>query len=177
MKAKIGITVLAVIFTLANSSCEYIIGGSIRDSGVIIKVVNSEGKNMFDSTTKNAINIDSIRIYRRLANGDTISAENDYDIEANKGKKGFSFSEQHKFLCFYAAASTTKHPELMITRASSVTSYIRWNYNDFDTIVANIYHHGGLHFIDEVYYNGRLMIEGYKKRGSSYAAMTIVKDR
>ena len=86
MKAKIGITVLAVIFTLANSSCEYIIGGSIRDSEVIIKVVNSEGKNMFDSTTKNAINIDSIRIYRRLANGDTIAAENDYDIEANKGK-------------------------------------------------------------------------------------------
>ena len=65
----------------------------------------------------------------------------------------------------------------MVTRASSVTSYIRWKHNDFDTIVTNIYHHGGLHFIDEVYYNGRLMIEGYKKRGSSYAAMTIVKDR
>ena len=177
MKAKIGMTVLAVIFTLANSSCESIIGGSIRDSGVIIKVVNSEGKNMFDSTTKNAINIDSIRIYRRLANGDTIAAENDYDIEANKEKKGFSFSEQHKFLCFYATEATTKHPELEITEASSITSYIRWNYNDLDTIVTNIYHHGGLHFIDEVYYNGRLMIEGYKKRGSSYAAMTIVKNR
>ena len=175
MKAKIGITVLAVIFTLANNSCEYT--GTRLDSQVIIKVVNSEGKNMFESTTKNAINIDSIRIYRQLANGDTIAAENDYDIEANKGKKGFSFSEQHNFLCFYAAASTTKHPELKITEASSVTSYIRWKHNDFDTIVTNIYHHGGLHFIDEVYYNGRLMIEGYKKRGSSYAAMTIVKDR
>ena len=174
MKAKIGMTVLAVIFTLANSSCEYT--GTRIDDEIIIKVVNSEGKNMFDSTTKNAINIDSIKIYRRLANGDTIAAENNYNFEANKGK-GFSFSEQHKFLCFYAAASTTKHPELMITRASSVTSYIRWKHNDFDTIVANIYHHGGLHFIDEVYYNGRLMIEGYKKRGSSYAAMTIVKDR
>ena len=174
MKAKIGITVLVVIFTLANSSCEYT-GTRINDK-VIIKVVNSEGKNMFESTTKNAINIDSIKIYRRLANGDTIAAENNYDIESNKGK-GFSFSEQHKFLCFYAAASTTKHPELKITEASSVTSYIRWKYNDLDTIVANIYHHGGLHFIDEVYYNGRLMIEGYKKRGSSYAAMTIVKDR
>ena len=173
MKAKIGITVLAVIFTLANNSCEYT--GTRLDSQVIIKVVNSEGKNMFDSTTKNAINIDSIKIYRRLANGDTIAAENNYDIESNKGK-GFSFWEQDKFLCFYAAASTTKHPELKITEASSVTSYIRWKHNDFDTIVANIYHHGGLHFIDEVYYNGRLMIEGYKKRGSSYAAMTIVKD-
>ena len=176
MKAKIGITVLAVIFTLANSSCEYIIGGSIRDSEVIIKVVNSEGKNMFDSTTPNAINIDSIKIYRRLANGDTIAAENNYDIEANKGK-GFSFSEQHKFLRFYATASTTKHPELKITEASSVTSYIRWKHNDFDTIVTNIYHHGGLHFIDEVYYNGKLMIEGYKKRGSTDARMTIIKDR
>ena len=172
MKAKIGITVLAVIFTLANSSCEYT--GTRLDSQVIIKVVNSEGKNMFDSTTQNAINIDSIKIYRRLANGDTIAAENNYDIESNKGK-GFSFSKQHKFLCFYAAASTTKHSELKITEASSVTSYIRRNYNDLDTIVANIYHHGGLHFIDEVYYNGKLMIEGYKKRGSSYAAMTIVK--
>ena len=176
MKAKIGITVLAVIFTFANSSCESIIGGSIRDSEVIIKVVNSEGKNMFDSTTKNAINIDSIKIYRRLANGDTIAAENNYDIESNKGK-GFSFWEQDKFLCFYATEATTKHIELRITEASSITSYIRWKYNDLDTIVANIYHHGGLHFIDEVYYNGRLMIEGYKKRGSSYAAMTIVKDR
>jgi len=174
MKAKIGITVLAVIFTFANSSCESIIGGSIRDSEVIIKVVNSEGKNMFDSTTKNAINIDSIRIYRRLANGDTIAAENNYNFEANKGK-GFSFSERRKFLRFYATDATTKHPELKITEASSVTSYIRWKHNDFDTIVANIYHHGGLHFIDEVYYNGRLMIEGYKKRGSSRAAMTIVK--
>ena len=173
MKAKIGMTVLAVIFTLANSSCEYT--GTQIDDEIIIKVVNSEGKNMFDSTTKNAINIDSIKIYRRLANGDTIAAENDYDIEANKGKKGFSFSEQRKFLRFYAAASTTKHPELMVTRASSITSYIRWNYNDLDTIVANIYHHGGLHFIDEVYYNGRLMIEGYKKRGSTDARMTIVK--
>ena len=174
MKAKIGITVLAVIFTLANSSCEYIIGGSIRDSGVIIKVVNSEGKNMFDSTTKNAINIDSIKIYRRLANGDTIAAENNYNFESNKGK-GFSFWEQDKFLRFYATEATTKHPELEITEASSITSYIRWNYNDLDTIITNIYHYGGLHFIDEVYYNGRLMIEGYKKRGSSYAAMTIVK--
>ena len=168
-------TVLAVIFALANSSCEYT--GTRLDSQVIIKVVNSEGKNMFDSTTPNAINIDSIKIYRRLANGDTIAAENDYNIEANKGKKGFSFSKQHKFLCFYAAASTTKHSELKITEASSVTSYIRWNYNDLDTIVANIYHHGGLHFIDEVYYNGKLMIEGYKKRGSTDARMTIVKDR
>ena len=174
MKAKIGITVLAVIFSLANNSCEYT--GTRLDSQVIIKVVNSEGKNMFDSTTKNAINIDSIRIYRRLANGDTIAAENDYDIEANKGK-GFSFWEQDKFLCFYATDATTKHPELMVTRASSVTSYIRWNYNDLDTIVANIYHYKGLHFIDEVYYNGRLMIEGYKKRVSSRAEMTIVKDR
>jgi len=174
MKAKIGITVLAVIFTLANNSCEYT--GTRLDSQVIIKVVNSEGKNMFDSNTKNAINIDSIRIYRRLANGDTIAAENNYNFEANKGK-GFSFSEQHKFLCFYATDATTKHIELRITEASSITSYIRWNYNDLDTIVTNIYHHGGLHFIDEVYYNGRLMIEGYKKRGSSYAAMTIVKDR
>ena len=173
MKAKIGMTVLAVIFTLANSSCEYT--GTRLDSQVIIKVVNSEGKNMFESTTKNAINIDSIRIYRQLANGDTIAAENDYDIEANKGKKGFSFSEQRKFLRFYAAASTTKHPELMVTRTSSVTSYIRWKHNDLDTIVTNIYHHGGLHFIDEVYYNGRLMIEGYKKRGSTDARMTIVK--
>ena len=174
MKAKIGITVLAVIFTLANSSCEYT--GTQIDDEIIIKVVNSEGKNMFDSTTPNAINIDSIKIYRRLANGDTIAAENNYDIESNKGK-GFSFSEQHKFLCFYATDATTKHPELKITEASSVTSYIRWKHNDFDTIVANIYHHGGLHFIDEVYYNGRLMIEGYKKRGSTDARMTIVKDR
>ena len=174
MKAKIGITVLAVIFTLANNSCEYT--GTQIDDEIIIKVVNSEGKNMFDSTTKNAINIDSIKIYRRLANGDTIAAENNYDIEANKGK-GFSFSERRKFLRFYATDATTKHIELRITEASSVTSYIRWKHNDFDTIVANIYHHGGLHFIDEVYYNGRLMIEGYKKRGSSYAAMTIVKDR
>ena len=174
MKAKIGITVLAVIFSLANNSCEYT--GTRLDSQVIIKVVNSEGKNMFESTTKNAINIDSIKIYRRLANGDTIAAENDYDIEANKGK-GFSFWEQDKFLCFYATDATTKHPELMVTRASSVTSYIRWNYNDLDTIVANIYHYKGLHFIDEVYYNGRLMIEGYKKRVSSRAEMTIVKDR
>ena len=172
MKAKIGITVLAVIFTLANNSCEYT--GTLIDDKVIIKVVNSEGKNMFDSNTKNAINIDSIRIYRRLANGDTIAAENNYNFEANKGK-GFSFSEQHKFLCFYATDATTKHIELRITEASSISSYIRWNYNDLDTIVTNIYHHGGLHFIDEVYYNGRLMIEGYKKRGSSYAAMTIVK--
>ena len=174
MKAKIGMTVLAVIFTLANSSCEYT--GTQIDNQVIIKVVNSEGKNMFDSTTKNAINIDSIKIYRRLANGDTIAAENNYDIESNKGK-GFSFWEQDKFLCFYATEATTKHIELRITEASSITSYIRWNYNDLDTIVANIYHYKGLHFIDEVYYNGKLMIEGYKKRGSSYAAMTIVKDR
>ena len=174
MKAKIGMTVLAVIFTLANSSCEYT--GTLIDDKVIIKVVNSEGKNMFDSATQNAINIDSIKIYRRLANGDTIAAENNYDIEANKGK-GFSFSEQHKFLRFYATEATTKHIELRITEASSITSYIRWNYNDFDTIVANIYHYKGLHFIDEAYYNGRLMIEGYKKRGSSYAAMTIVKNR
>ena len=174
MKAKIGITVLAVIFTLANNSCEYT--RTRIDDKVIIKVVNSEGKNMFDSATQNAINIDSIKIYRRLANGDTIAAENNYDIEANKGK-GFSFSEQHKFLRFYATASTTKHPELKITEASSVTSYIRWKHNDFDTIVANIYHHGGLHFIDEVYYNGKLMIEGYKKRGSTDARMTIIKDR
>ena len=174
MKAKIGITVLAVIFTLANSSCEYT--GTQIDDEIIIKIVNSEGKNMFESTTKNAINIDSIRIYRRLANGDTIAAENNYDIESNKGK-GFSFSEQHKFLRFYATEATTKHPELEITEASSVTSYIRWNYNDLDTIITNIYHYGGLHFIDEVYYNGKLMIEGDKKRGSSYAAMTIVKDR
>jgi hypothetical protein len=172
MKAKIGITVLAVIFTLANSSCEYT--GTRINGEVIIKVVNSEGKNMFESSTKNAINIDSIKIYRRLANGDTIAAENNYDIESNKGK-GFSFSEQHKFLCFYATEATTKHPELEITEASSITSYIRWKYNDLDTIVANIYHHGGLHFIDEVYYNGRLMIEKYKKRVSSRAAMTIVK--
>ena len=174
MKAKIGITVLAVIFALANSSCEYT--GTQIDDEIIIKVVNSEGKNMFDSTTKNAINIDSIKIYRRLANGDTIAAENNYDIESNKGK-GFSFWERDKFLRFYATEATTKHPELEITEASSITSYIRWNYNDLDTIVTNIYHHGGLHFIDEVYYNGKLMIEGYKKRGSSYAAMTIVKDR
>ena len=174
MKAKIGITVLAVIFTLANSSCEYT--GTRIDDKVIIKVVNSEGKNMFDSNTKNAINIDSIKIYRRLANGDTIAAENNYDIEANKGK-GFSFWEQDKFLRFYATDATTKHIELRITEASSITSYIRWKHNDLDTIVTNIYHHGGLHFIDEVYYNGKLMIEGYKKRGSSYAAMTIVKDR
>ena len=172
MKAKIGMTVLAVIFVLTNSSCEYT-GTRINDK-VIIKVVNSEGKNMFESTTKNAINIDSIRIYRRLANGDTIAAENNYDIESNKGK-GFSFWEQDKFLRFYATEATTKHPELEITEASSIMSYIRWNYNDLDTIVTNIYHHGGLHFIDEVYYNGKLMIEGYKKRGSSYAAMTIVK--
>ena len=174
MKAKIGMTVLAVIFTLANNSCEYT--GTRIDDEIIIKVVNSEGKNMFDSTTPNAINIDSIKIYRRLANGDTIAAENNYDIEANKGK-GFSFSERRKFLRFYATDATTKHIELRITEASSVTSYIRWKYNDFDTIVANIYHHGGLHFIDEVYYNGRLMIEGYKKRGSTDARMTIVKDR
>ena len=174
MKAKIGMTVLAVIFTLANSSCEYT--GTQISKRVIIKVVNSEGKNMFDSTTQDAINIDSIKIYRRLANGDTIAAENNYNIESNKGK-GFSFWEQDKFLCFYATEATTKHSELKITEASSVTSYIRWKYNDLDTIVANIYHHGGLHFIDEVYYNGKLMIEGYKKRGSSYAAMTIVKNR
>ena len=174
MKAKIGITVLAVIFVLANNSCEYT--GTRIDDEIIIKVVNSEGKNMFDSTTKNAINIDSIKIYRRLANGDTIAAENNYNFEANKGK-GFSFSEQHKFLCFYATEATTKHPELEITEASSITSYIRWKYNDFDTIVTNIYHYGGLHFIDEVYYNGRLMIEGYKKRGSTDARMTIVKNR
>ena len=174
MKAKIGMTVLAVIFVPANSSCEYT--GTLIDDKVIIKVVNSEGKNMFDSTTQNAINIDSIKIYRRLANGDTIAAENNYDIEANKGK-GFSFWEQDKFLRFYATDATTKHIELRITEASSITSYIRWKHNDLDTIVTNIYHHGGLHFIDEVYYNGKLMIEGYKKRGSSYAAMTIVKDR
>ena len=174
MKAKIGMTVLAVIFVLANNSCEYT--GTRIDDEIIIKVVNSEGKNMFDSTTQNAINIDSIKIYRRLANGDTIAAENNYDIEANKGK-GFSFSERRKFLRFYATDATTKHIELRITEASSVTSYIRWKHNDFDTIVANIYHHGGLHFIDEVYYNGRLMIEGYKKRGSTDARMTIVKDR
>ena len=145
MKAKIGMTVLAVIFTLANNSCEYT--GTRLDSQVIIKVVNSEGKNMFESTTKNAINIDSIKIYRRLANGDTIAAENNYNFEANKGK-GFSFSEQHKFLCFYATEATTKHIELRITEASSITSYIRWKHNDLDTIVTNIYHHGGLHFID-----------------------------
>ena len=174
MKAKIGMTVLAVIFALANNSCEYT--GTRINGEVIIKVVNSEGKNMFDCNTKNAINIDSIKIYRRLANGDTIAAENNYDIESNKGK-GFSFWEQDKFLCFYATEATTKHIELRITEASSVTSYIRWKHNDFDTIVTNIYHHGGLHFIDEVYYNGKLMIEGYKKRGSSYAAMTIIKDR
>ena len=172
MKAKIGMTVLAVIFTLANSSCEYT--GTRINGEVIIKVVNSEGKNMFDSTTKNAINIDSIKIYRRLANGDTIAAENNYNFEANKGK-GFSFWEQDKFLCFYATDATTKHIELRITEASSITSYIRWNYNDLDTIVTNIYHHGGLHFIDEVYYNGKLMIEGYKKRVSSRAEVTIVK--
>ena len=122
MKAKIGITVLAVIFTLANNSCEYT--GTRINGEVIIKVVNSEGKNMFDSTTQNAINIDSIKIYRRLANGDTIAAENNYNIESNKGK-GFSFWERDKFLCFYATDATTKHSELKITEASSITSYIR----------------------------------------------------
>ena len=61
MKAKIGMTVLAVIFTLANNSCEYT--GTRLDSQVIIKVVNSEGKNMFESTTKNAINI---RLYQDI---------------------------------------------------------------------------------------------------------------
>ena len=99
MKAKIGITVLAVIFTLANSSCEYT--GTQISKRVIIKVVNSEGKNMFDSTTPNAINIDSIKIYRRLTNGDTIAAENDYDIEANKGKGilFFGTAQIFMFLC------------------------------------------------------------------------------
>ena len=91
-------TVLAVIFAFANSSCEYT--GTRLDSQVIIKVANSEGKNMFDSTTKNAINIDSIKIYRRLANGDTIAAENDYDIEANKGKKDFLFRNSVNFYVF-----------------------------------------------------------------------------
>ena len=42
MKAKIGITVLAVIFTLANSSCEYT--GTRIDDEIIIKVEIAKGK-------------------------------------------------------------------------------------------------------------------------------------
>ena len=98
MKAKIGMTVLAVIFTLANSSCEYT--GTQIDSQVIIKVVNSEGKNMFESTTPNAINIDSIKIYRRLANGDTIAAENNYNFEAIIRERDSLFRNSINFYVF-----------------------------------------------------------------------------
>ena len=98
MKAKIGITVLAVIFSLANSSCEYT--GTQIDNQVIIKVVNSEGKNMFESTTKNAINIDSIKIYRRLANGDTIAAENNYNFEAIIRERDSLFRNSINFYVF-----------------------------------------------------------------------------
>ena len=98
MKAKIGITVLAVIFALTNSSCEYT--GTQIDSRVIIKVVNSEGKNMFESTTPNAINIDSIKIYRRLANGDTIAAENNYNFEAIIRERDSLFRNSINFYVF-----------------------------------------------------------------------------
>ena len=91
-------TVLAVIFTLANSSCEYT--GTQIDSQVIIKVVNSEGKNMFESTTPNAINIDSIKIYRRLANGDTIAAENNYNFEAIIRERDSLFRNSINFYVF-----------------------------------------------------------------------------
>jgi len=75
------------------------------------------------------------------------------------------------------SSDSPEHQELDITRIYNSTTYIHWNNQDTDTIYTTIYHNKGQHFIDEVYYNGRLMIEGYKKRGSSYAAMTIVKDR
>ena len=96
-------------------------------------------------------------------------------LTGSNGQLGHDFKKLFDSLKIEYIA--TDYQELDITRIYNSTTYIHWNNQDTDTIYTTIYHNKGQHFIDEVYYNGRLMIEGYKKRGSSYAAMTIVKDR
>ena len=44
-------------------------------------------------------------------------------------------------------------------------------------IVANVYHKGGIHVLNEVYFNGKLVVEGYKKRKHTQPRFRIIKDR
>ena len=44
-------------------------------------------------------------------------------------------------------------------------------------IVANVYHKGGIHVLNEVYFNGNLVVEGYKKRKHTKPRFRIIKDR
>ena len=53
----------------------------------------------------------------------------------------------------------TSHEELDIFTASRITSYVYWGAGDMDTIVANVYHKGGIHVLDEVYLEDKISIE------------------
>ena len=172
------ISIIIVLFfwyiLTIHTSCEFP-RGTIINSKVYINVIDSIGNNLLDSTKTNSFNEDSIKIYRLLPNGNLWLAQN----EGTDCPNGFSISHNllQSFMSLEVSSDSPEHQELDITRIYNSTTYIHWNNQDTDTIYTTIYHNKGQHFIDEVYYNGRLMIEGYKKRGSSYAAMTIVKDR
>ncbi len=175
MKTKISIVILGIVLAIGLLSCEYT--GTYINAGIYIKLIDSNGNNLLDNKNPNAFNIDSIKIYRLLANGDIIAAEDDYNIPMN-AFKGFNIADSEMHL--HITNPTTKHQELMISKASNVTVYIHWDLQDIDTVYSTIYHHRGIHIVDEVYYNGKQVLESHKKRGGIYNSLnriTIVKNK
>ena len=166
--------VLAAIISI-NCSCEYT--GTLLGDTILLEVYNTKGQSLLDSTYAGALIEDSIKVYRLLNSGDTILSEK---VEDNAGafdnKKAFYINSPYA-IYIYCTNTQTSYKELSLFTASRVTSYVYWGDGDMDTIVANVYHKGGIHVLNEVYFNGNLVVEGYKKRKHTRPRFRIIKDR
>ncbi len=164
MKTKISIVILGIVLAITLVACEWWHYGTIIEDGIDIRLTDINGNNLLDSTNPNAFDVDSIQIYRLLPDGNLWLAQN----EGTHCPNGFEvYKGEYAKMYIEVSSDGPDHPELSMTKIDNSTTYIRWNSQDTDTVYATIYHKKGLHCIDEVYYNGKLMIEGYLKRGSS----------
>jgi len=159
-----------------NCSCEYT--GTLLGDTILLEVYNIKGQSLLDSTYAGALIEDSIKVYRLLNSGDTILSEKSQDrlTPCTSPQRGFSFGRPN-IIYFHCSEAMTSHEELDIFTASRITSYVYWGAGDMDTIVANVYHKGGIHVLNEVYFNGKLVVEGYKKRKHTQPRFRIIKDR
>lgn len=176
MKTKVLMLFVLAAIIFINCSCEYT--GTLLGDTILLEVYNTKGQSLLDSTYAGALIEDSIKVYRLLNSGDTILSEKAQDrlTPCTSPKRGFSFGRPN-IIYFHCSEDMTSHEELDIFTASRITSYVYWGAGDMDTIVANVYHKGGIHVLNEVYFNGNLVVEGYKKRKHTQPRFRIIKDR
>lgn len=177
-------TLIVIIFF---GSCDFgNEGNAVVDMEFTMFITDKNNNNLLDTLNSDAYNPDSIKLYR-------VFSDNCVELIYEKNKIHSSFFDitkiSGKSMAILSLVNSTPHihngKEVKgntFKDAENSTTYISWDSKDTDTIYATFYHSKSkngkstMDLVNEVYYNGNLVVENLEKRGlMSPAKAHIIK--